>query len=692
MYPNNLNDIILKCLSDDEIIRSNAYAQLCHLENESNFAYQLFQLYINSSDYIKQVALLACINALSRNIYKSDLSGFKSNLPNLIFKFNITRHNLAEAKHLSVLMRKIVRYEYPQKWPELLNLQIESLQNVSNMLNNVEETCNSIICNLSSVKTCVFLSNYVIKEQVSKRLLRDRNEMYKITQALFPLVSGIWYKFNDHLSQISIAAQNNYGDNANLELINSMYQTSSLMDSLLLRLLYYGKRTPYLDGTIITLISAILNKTINLFKLKFQCEFLYKNIQKLLKFITHLIEHEPLLFALIDLDTFLFSLVNYLTVINGSDYYEHTSTINNGLALINGIFGSFVFNQEPTGHDFIVNIEDINPSVYSDSIKILKNQCSLRLQLHFRNGGLTKYILWLLNNFIILKERDLEVWNNEMSESFSSLDYLPQSIISNNAASIITSICSFKQNVCHVTNIVASEIAKCSLDNHLHLEAILHLISSSVKMIAKHFEHHKMLDILQQILLNETPLYLKLRSLNVLNNIVKNYIYSEEQGLVVLNILILCLSYSGPMHQVVRIACLSPVYNFYVKTNECYYWQAIDASGMDPSSRIIQLVMNLFTTVTYPMVRTKCMNLVCKLATELDVYNSDSSTYQFANLLENILDIYKQSNWEVRESILHLSLSLINSFDSYKCYISSMNNLWIYKFVVEVCKCLFRLF
>eukprot|EP00929_Paragymnodinium_shiwhaense_P004192 TRINITY_DN10493_c0_g3_i1.p1 TRINITY_DN10493_c0_g3~~TRINITY_DN10493_c0_g3_i1.p1 ORF type:complete len:1066 (-),score=247.20 TRINITY_DN10493_c0_g3_i1:6-3203(-) len=288
------NVIQLLCAAADgnAALRSPALAKLQELEEQPGFLPLLFEAYADASADARGrlLAVMMCKNVVDRNWGKREVNGkgisleekaqIRSGLLKLL-KLAVCG-SLPHAGELTVVVRRICRFDFPRLWDELLKFMITELQQVHSM-GLSETTLNTIV-----------LLHQILKEQSTKRLLAARKDFFAVGEVLLEPVGAVWVKVFDMMKQQCESAAAS----------DTMWRLSRYLDGSFLLLLTQG--VPHLHEVaagpqMVSLVRDKLAFLLGLLRsqpqLSATCPFFLKNLKSVVKWSALLMKSHPLAFA-----------------------------------------------------------------------------------------------------------------------------------------------------------------------------------------------------------------------------------------------------------------------------------------------------------------------------------------------------------------------------------------------------------
>eukprot|EP00741_Cyanophora_paradoxa_P012574 tig00020614_g12150.t1 len=177
-----LYQLLQQALSPQENVRKPAEASLAQSEQLPGFSSCLLEICANrtANTDVRWLAVVCLKNTIGR-IWRRRASAEMSDEEKAHLKARMLQ--LFDEEHqqiavqLALVVAKIARFDYPQRWGDL----------ITNLV-NVVQTAGA---RLQSERALLTL-HHVLKELASKRLLADRQHFQELAQPLFTYVVGQW--------------------------------------------------------------------------------------------------------------------------------------------------------------------------------------------------------------------------------------------------------------------------------------------------------------------------------------------------------------------------------------------------------------------------------------------------------------------------------------------------------------------
>ena len=241
---------LVACLSPDPTAREPAEALLRDAEGTPGFCTLLLQIATSgeAEAHLQKLAVLAAKNAIGRSwsqardprapsIAEEEKTALRAAVIAAVCSTAVTGD---VSLQLAMIAAKIARADFPRRWPTLLPALAEGLQSSEGVI-----VFHSVRC-----------LHYVLKEQTSKRLMRDRLDFIDgVTPQLLAPLSQMWSTHSS--AAIAAATPTAIGP---MELVLSQF-----FDKCLLRLLCHGfrpgKLSPEDSPAGAAVLPALLEKT-----------------------------------------------------------------------------------------------------------------------------------------------------------------------------------------------------------------------------------------------------------------------------------------------------------------------------------------------------------------------------------------------------------------------------------------------
>ena len=174
--------------SDQQQVKTGAQ-QLQNWEKSPSFYSSLQSLYIHHTlpVELRYLAIIQLKNGIDKYWRKTAVNAIKAEEKAIIRSRSLSScidepdHRLA--LQISILVAKIVRYEYPHDWPDVIDSILESLRSDPQVPGSPSRISRSLLILL-----------YIIKELSTARLQRSRTKLQSITPQIVQTVSAIYVK------------------------------------------------------------------------------------------------------------------------------------------------------------------------------------------------------------------------------------------------------------------------------------------------------------------------------------------------------------------------------------------------------------------------------------------------------------------------------------------------------------------
>lgn len=185
----NLYRVLQSASSNDQQQVKTGTQQLQNWERAPGFYSSLQSLYIDHSLplELRYLAIIQLKNGIDKYWRKTAFNALKAEEKDLI-RSRCLQSGIQEPDHrlalqIGVLTAKIVRYEYPQDWPDAIDSVMESLRN------NSQPSRNHL--HLSRI---LLILLYIIKELSTAKLQRSRTKLQSVTPGIVQSLSTIYFE------------------------------------------------------------------------------------------------------------------------------------------------------------------------------------------------------------------------------------------------------------------------------------------------------------------------------------------------------------------------------------------------------------------------------------------------------------------------------------------------------------------
>ncbi|KAK2196839.1 bifunctional Armadillo-type fold/Armadillo-like helical [Babesia duncani] len=717
-----------------EEIRINAHNKILELEKNTSFLCTLLDISQLRNDCISKLALICVKNAVSKvraiNIQHTNSQNIESDSINSANLLTAIKTKILQiianacsndgtiiTTEFAILVRKIGRWDYPLNWLPLHESLRATLEVCGNKQSHDIITYNA-----------VFLIYHIMKEKTSMRLLRDRNMTSKLAETFFPPASILW--FNTWTNKWKYGAftiesfQSTFND---LEIKISMY-----LDSLLLCLYSNGLKNVYQSSERLQLLEHIIKKQnviFNLTKVNTRQNInLVKNLKRLLRGFSRLIEHEPMDFAFLDMEAFLNGIFDYLATTQEEEIIKECMTLLTNVVkspvINNNRYSAYYYEYQGKQHDYVTSSpmriaqrkavaesftfcktfdemkahceslksshSDANYKRTSSPLKMglymggnisehISKQCTFMFcESLSRRGGPLQFMEFIRSKFLTLTIDEIEEW--ALDELIPTQE--PQLSLATELIDAMKVTCA--ESFQAIFNaIVATETSR----DFIRLESILNLYSITFPSFANlhSYKHYiSILCTLKSIVsveghLGKLIIFRCSRILNVWSRRIN--LLDQETRLHILKFLLYCVCCQGDSdHSLnLRVQHLVPLYRVYKETADEPIWDMIFKEV-----NIEQLIIGLLSIskVPIPSIKYKSLRLVCEICLEHD--GSDSNTSKYLSMVKSICT-GENYTLQVAESILQTSLSFLNSLDWQKCFNDDLYiNPHLFQFLIDL--------
>ncbi|XP_953855.1 uncharacterized protein TA06400 [Theileria annulata] len=688
-------------VSTIESVRNEASVRIIELESNISFLSTLLDIATTRNDDFSKLSFI-----ILKNSFCKILSRLKTNDPNAnvdyplllseiklkllqTINFVYEAHSVIIPKEFCLLIRSVFRSEFPLNSPELYDFFILRLK-------SIENTIDVRAFNL------IFLLHHVFKERISMRLFKDRNVTNQIAEQFFPYLSKIWSnQFFNKWKKLELNP-----DTFNSEFDPVQLKFNLYLDSIILNFYSHCFRNVYKNQELLQLLSNLFlkfkiiskvsqNSNVNSENIK----ILVKNVLRILKGFTLLVEKVPYDFVFLDFSTVLNQVFDFL--IHSGIGFERVET--ESIRFMTTIFSSSSMNHDKYSTIYFENLEpipvvqssvspinspknnyklDINNVPYyksfeelvnlNPSLKQIELEDLMERQLTFyfykvlnSRGGFLKFLDLLRTKYLLLDEKSVELWNEEEFPTTSpTLNLVPELISCMNIKLVgvfnftFNSLLNFKLNNLHnLSNL--NDVKFFEYDTFLQIYTLcfkdfynFHTYKHYILLLETFGENINVLENEKSNVLFKFSKLLVFRISRIVNLWCKKPLITQETKAKILSFLIKCISSQNLQ---LKAQNLVPLYNLYNNSKDENIWPLIFKNH--PTSPIINNLL-LISTTSVPVIRIRSLELACNLSLEYDESN-----------LEGVLELYtKLESPEICEAILKTILYFIGSLDWVKCY------------------------
>ncbi|EDL46925.1 hypothetical protein, conserved [Plasmodium vivax] len=195
-------DALYDTWSNDQERRKESERILSECEKGEQFILYLLDICClrEVHNNVRKLAIIYAKNLVSRFWSCKDLFHFSSDVKRMvkekILAILANRSTVSDYyKELSTLLRKVARYELVHNYPQLLQFFLQELSargEGANPDGHSPSDCRSPADDLSSLYTLMYLLHKVLREQYSKKLLKDKKETFHISQKFIDCLYPFW--------------------------------------------------------------------------------------------------------------------------------------------------------------------------------------------------------------------------------------------------------------------------------------------------------------------------------------------------------------------------------------------------------------------------------------------------------------------------------------------------------------------
>ncbi|KJP89028.1 hypothetical protein AK88_01320 [Plasmodium fragile] len=190
-------DALYDTWSNDQERRKESERILSQYEKEEQFILYLLDICCLTEVHnnVRKLAIIYSKNLVSRFWNCKDLFHFSNDIKKMVKEKILTilaNRGIVSYyyKEFSILLRKVARYELVHNFPQLLEFFVEELSTRGDNPNSFSSRYT--MDSLSSLYTYMYLLYKVLREQYSKKLLKDKKETFHISQTFIDCLYPIW--------------------------------------------------------------------------------------------------------------------------------------------------------------------------------------------------------------------------------------------------------------------------------------------------------------------------------------------------------------------------------------------------------------------------------------------------------------------------------------------------------------------
>lgn len=387
----DINTLVLETLqraiSQNLSVLKEAEQKLQEWEVQPGFYSVLRDIFCNQSIDVslRLIAILLCKNGVEKY--------WRPNAPNAISeeeKASIRESILSNfhepekqiAVHLSVIISKIARHDWPNHWTQLMPTLMNAVKSDDGLTQQV----------------ALLTLHQVVKVLSTKRLTADRRLFQELTPIIYPFLSEIW----DTHSQCFFMKVMEFHDEA-FKSIEKAYTSLKVLEKLTI----HGFKRPHESNDVNNFLKVLFERVKHMLNLRTSLKsdleiIANKYIVKSTNILLSLLEHHP------------FSFVDFITPsLEYAVYYAFTPE---GEACL---FERFLIQCFNLIKSIILCLEFKPAKIVEDTKEPASLKAHLLKQAFFTNDNLTPICKRLLTHYFLLKQRDLEQWDND-PESFAT--------------------------------------------------------------------------------------------------------------------------------------------------------------------------------------------------------------------------------------------------------------------------------
>eukprot|EP00375_Theileria_parva_P003754 XP_766440.1 hypothetical protein [Theileria parva strain Muguga] len=677
-------------VSNIEAVRNEASLRIIELESNASFLSTLLHISTTRNDDFSKLSFIILKNSVCKL-----LSRLKTNDPNtnvdyrqlfsdiklklqqtieLVYEAN----NVIMPKEFCLLIRSVFRNEFPLNCPEFYYFFILRLKSIENSID-------------IKAYNLIFLLHHVFKERISMRIFKDRNVTNQMAEQFYPYLSKIWsIQFFQKWKKLELNPDLLHTEFDPIQLKFNLY-----LDCIILNFYSYCFRTVYKNQELLQLLSNFLQKFTILSKVlqhsnatagSERLTVVVKNVLRMLKGFALLFEKVPYDFVFLDFSLLLDQVFDFL-VHSGAGLQEFETesiklmtTIFSSSSVNNDNYSKIYFdNVEPipavqssvspisspkTHHKVDINnvpyyknfeeLVSLNPELKESQLEVLMER---QLTFYFykilgSRGGFLKFLDLLRTKYLRLDENTIECWNDEeVPTTAPALNLVPDLISFDLFNFTFNSIVNFSlNNFLDMNNFLEYDTflqiyTLCFKDFYnfhcyKHFVALLESFSNIVNLLDTERSNR---------VLSKVSKLLVFRISRILNLWCKKPLITHETKAKILSFLIKCVSSQDPQ---LKVQSLVPLSNLYKNSEDENIWRELPKT--QPINQLIKDLL-LIATTTVPVIRTRSLELACKLCLEYDECRAN---------FDSVLDLYcKLQSAEICEAILSAILEFTADLD-----------------------------
>ncbi|CAE8595537.1 unnamed protein product [Polarella glacialis] len=305
--------LLVAASSGDARVRSPALQRLQELESQPGFVQLLLEAYADQAvePQGRLLSVLLCKNVVDRQwqpragtaISAEEKNAIKDCLLRLVKV--ATDGGLPHLLELTMVLRRVCRYDFPRQWDGLAHFLLAELQAVRQK--GFGEGALGVLLVLHNV----------LKEQASKRLMTARREFHQLGQLLVEPLGAVWVLKLEHMRQLLSQGSDGLAD-------DRLWRLSRLLDGSFLLLLVQGfahlhdnPSGPQMIQLVREHVELLLAFLRTHSQQCMQCPFFLKNLKSVLKWWALLLHAHPLSFAQANVSSVLHTSVELLKTCAG---------------------------------------------------------------------------------------------------------------------------------------------------------------------------------------------------------------------------------------------------------------------------------------------------------------------------------------------------------------------------------------
>lgn len=642
-----LAQLLLAAASGDGRVRGPAQEKLQELESRPGFVPVLLAAYADANIEAqgRYLAVLMCKNVIERqwqprsgtSIGASEKTAVKDQLLRLVKA--ATEGGLPHLVELTLVLRRVCRFDFPMHWEALTRFLVEELQ--AQRQRGFSESALAV----------VLVLHQVLKEQSTKRLMSSRREFHHVGKELIEAVGAVWALKMEHLKQLQ--HQGSMVD-------DRFWRLSRDLDGSFLLLLVHGVPHVHEHPTGPQMIQMVKDQVETLLVLLqthsqqlIQCPFFLKNLKSVFKWWALLFHAHPLAFAAANVNAVLHCSVEVLRTLTGLNVSPEMrpwleGLLRSQLLMLSHSFNTVTFRKgpQPNHQGAALEAARLCHSQFGDFLRAhsVADLCELACRAALR-----------------LPQEEVQTWLSEPEDQLLGPQCQTELHQAGEACIKALGQAPLDQALVeHIAKRMQEETASApspndSFDVVMRKDMLLSLLAFCHSQLTPHLQFQVMLAFILPIahlvphLQPQAPaMLLPVRLCSVLRTWAADI--PSDALMPVLQLLQAFLSAESP--KAVRLAALSPLRVMLERFSDHEAWTQVQGQLIDSS-------LALLSMVTSPEVQWRCLNLVNLFLVE----EAESGRYQVTErTMQQLLELWRrpeEGEFLIRHALLDVLRALV---------------------------------